>query len=75
MGYAVALPIAAFCLSFYFALATAASSRTKAAVLSVLALAFFMPRAVPGRQFVVMGLQLLLSIGLLMYFKVHVKGE
>jgi uncharacterized membrane protein (UPF0136 family) len=35
----------------------------------VLLLAFFLPAFVPARQLVSMGLQLVLSIGLLLYFK------
>jgi uncharacterized membrane protein (UPF0136 family) len=75
MPYAVVIPIAAICLSCYFVLVAATSQRTKATVLVVLVLALFMPRVVPGRQFVSTALQLLLSIGLLLYFKAQPNGS
>lgn len=69
MPYSLVLPIAAISLGGYFALTASVSFRWKAVVVAVLALTLFMPARVPGRQFVVMGLQLFLSIGLLLYFK------
>jgi hypothetical protein len=69
MPYSAVLPISAICLTFYFVIQATVSPRTKGTVLAVLVTSLFMPHVVPGRQFVVMGLQLFLSIGLLLYFK------
>ena len=69
MPYAAVLPVAAFCLGCYFVLVADASPRSKAGVVAVLLLAFFMPAFVPARRLVSMKLQFALSIGLLLYFK------
>ena len=69
MPYTAILSVAAFCLGCYFVLVADASPRAKAGVVAVLLLAFFMPAFIPARHLVSLGLQLAISIGLLLYFK------